>query len=87
MWRLVSWNLRGATVEKLDHLQLLPAGRGNPAVLAYLLQETHLPKDTVFLGVPDGHRILTVPCPTATSHEGLALLIHPSAEVRWHHLG
>ena len=74
-------------MEKLDHLQLLPADWGNPTILAYLLQETQLPKDTVFLGGPNGYHVLTVPCPSDTSHEGMEMLAHPTADVQWHHLG
>ena len=40
------------TIEKLEHLSLMVGGPGQQLVLAYLLQETHLPTSTMLLGTP-----------------------------------
>ena len=40
----------GYTMEKLEHLSLMAAGHTRQLVLAYLLQETHLPSGTMLLG-------------------------------------
>ena len=48
----MAWNLQGYTPEKLKHLSLIAVGPASPPVLAYLLQETHLPTSTMLLGTP-----------------------------------
>ena len=79
--------MRGYSTEKLDHLSLISSGSAQQPVLAYLLQETHLPAGTVLLGTPADYRVLYVPSPSLASHEGQAILLHPSATVLWQYLG
>ena len=55
-----------------------------PPILAYLLQETHLPCDVPPLDTPPSYRVLSHPSPSSSSHEGQLLLLHPAAEVLWH---
>ena len=57
-WRVVSWNMCGYTTEKLEHLMLTATGPDNQPVLAYLLQETHLPAGTIMLGTPVDYLVL-----------------------------
>ena len=57
-WQVVAWNMRGYSTEKLDHLSLVSSGSAQQRVLAYLLQETHLPAGTVLLGTPADYRVL-----------------------------
>ena len=57
-WQVVAWNMRGYSTEKLDHLSLVSSGSAQQPVLAYLLQETHLPAGTVLLGTPADYRVL-----------------------------
>ena len=57
-WQVVAWNMRGYSTEKLDHLSLVFSGSAQQRVLAYLLQETHLPAGTVLLGTPADYRVL-----------------------------
>ena len=54
----MAWNIRGYTTEKLAHLSLATQGSAQQQVLAYLLQETHLPTGTVLLGTPVDYRVL-----------------------------
>lgn len=76
--------MRGYQVGKLEHLIALEAPPSSP-VLAYLLQETHISGDCPLLGTPAGYTTLTLPSPSPTSHEGCAILLHPSAILRWSH--
>ena len=50
--------MRGYSTEKLDHLSLISWDSDQQLVLAYLLQETHLPAGTVLLGTPVDYRVL-----------------------------
>ena len=79
----MAWNMHGYTATKL---QQLIHGTPHPSrpVLAYLLQETHLPCDVPSLGTPPSYRVLQHPCPSPSSHEGQLLLLLPTAEVLWH---
>ncbi len=72
--------MRCYTTAKLDQLAMLEAPDGGP-VLAYLLQETW--EQHELLGVPRDYQVLTVPAPSPSSHEGVALLLHPAARLRW----
>lgn len=72
--------MRCYTTAKLDQLSVLEAPEDGP-VLAYLLQETW--EQHELLGVPRDYQVLTVPAPSPSSHEGLALLLHPAARLRW----
>ena len=72
--------MRSYTAGKLDSLAAFEAQEDGP-VLAYLLQETW--EQYELLGVPRDYQVLSAPAPSTSSHEGLALLLHPSARVRW----
>ena len=50
--------MRGYTTEKLEHLMLTATGLDHQPVLAYLLQETHLPAGTIMLGTPVDYLVL-----------------------------
>ena len=54
----MAWNMHGYTTDKLAHLSLATQGSAQQQVLAYLLQETHLPTGTVLLGTPVGYQLL-----------------------------
>ena len=73
--------------EKLEHLMLTTTGPAHQQVLAYLLQETHLPAGTIMLGTPVDYLVLQVPSPSSASHDGQALLLHPVGIVLWQHIG
>ena len=79
--------MRGYTMEKLEHLSLMAGGSARQPVLAYLLQETHLPAGSMLLGAPVDYVVWQVPSPSTASHEGHALLLHPAVTVLWQHLG
>ena len=48
----------GYTTEKLEHLLLAAVGPEHQPILAYLLQETHLPTDTTLLSTPVDYLVL-----------------------------
>ena len=50
--------MRGYMTEKLEYLSLAAVGPDHQPVLAYLLQETHLPVDTTLLGTPADYLVL-----------------------------
>ena len=50
--------MRGYMTEKLEQLLLTVVGPAYQPVLAYLLQETHLPADTTFVGTPANYLVL-----------------------------
>ena len=50
--------MRGYTMEKLEHLSLMAGGFARQPVLAYLLQETHLPAGSTLLGAPVDYVVL-----------------------------
>ena len=47
---MVAYKIQGYTTKKLEHLSLFALGPPYQAVLAYLLQESHLPTSTMLLG-------------------------------------
>ena len=55
---MVTWNLRGYTTKNLEHLSLPVVGPARLLVLAYLLQETHLPTSTLMLGSQVDYSVL-----------------------------
>ena len=50
--------MRSYMTEKLEHLLLAAVGPDHQPVLAYLLQETHLPADTTLLCTPADYLVL-----------------------------
>ena len=54
----MAWNIRSYTIEKLEHLLLVAMSFAQQPLLAFLLQETHLPASTALMGTLVDYQVL-----------------------------